>query len=372
MKKIMIITISIILILIISVLIFINLPKFGKLPSGKRLELIKKSPNFKNDQFENQSFTPDLTGDDGFFTIMYNFFFLKVKNAIPKDKLPSEKINIKKLTKSEDMFVWFGHSSYYIQLDGKSFLIDPVFSGSASPVSFTTNSFNGSDIIDVESFDDIDYLIISHDHWDHLDYQSILKLKSKVGKVITGLGTGEHFEYWGYDNNKIIEKDWYESINLEKGFDISILPGRHFSGRGILRNKALWVSFALKTPTKNIFIGGDSGYDKHFKEIGEKYGPFDLSILECGQYNKNWKFIHMMPEETALAAKELNSKYVIPVHWSKFKLALHSWTDPISRFVNESKKYEYKTLTPMIGEKLSLDSNDMINYQSKNWWEEIK
>src|SRR5690606_17606068 len=229
------------------------------------------------------------------------------------------------LNPDDNVMVWFGHSSYYLQIDGKKMLIDPVMSGSASPVSFTTRSFVGGDVYTTDDIPAIDYLFITHDHWDHLDYQTVTKLKSKVGKVITGLGTGAHLEAWGYSPSDIIEKDWNEEVVLDSGFIVTTAPARHFSGRGLKRNKSLWTSFIVKTITLKIFIVGDVGYDTYYKTIVEIHRPFDLDILECCQYNAYWKYIHMMPEETVQAALDLNAKRLFPVHWGKFSLALHDW-----------------------------------------------
>lgn len=362
--------IIIIAVLIVIVVIFINQEKFGKLPSNDRLKKIEKSKNYKDNQFQNQSFTPSFSGDDNVIKVFWDFFFQKSKFAEPKQILPSEKFTLPEL--NTDNFAWFGHSSYYLQIDEKKILIDPVFSGAASPVSFTTKSFNGADVVNVDDFDKIDYLIITHDHWDHLDYETVKALKPKVKNIITGLGTGEHLEYWGLNPKIIHEKDWYENIKFEDGFEFTALPARHFSGRGFLRNKALWISISIKSPNYNIFIGGDSGYDKHFKEIGKNYGPYDLAFLENGQYNKNWRYIHSLPEESALIGEELNAKYVVPVHWSKFSLALHSWFEPIEEFLKYSKKYSYKTITPKIGEVVRIDNNYLSNYQNSKWWDQAK
>jgi L-ascorbate metabolism protein UlaG (beta-lactamase superfamily) len=195
-----------------------------------------------------------------------------------------------------------------MQIDGKRFLVDPVLNGSASPVKFTTRSFKGSDVYTTGAIPDIDYVFITHDHWDHLDHDTITQLKPKIKKIITGLGVGEHLERWGFEKGAIIERDWNEKIVLEDGFVVNTAPARHFSGRGFKRNGSLWMSFILQTPTMKIYIGGDSGYDTHFIEIGNKFGPFDLAVLENGQYDKNWKYIHMMPEEVVQAAEDLRAK----------------------------------------------------------------
>jgi L-ascorbate metabolism protein UlaG (beta-lactamase superfamily) len=343
-------------------------PQFGKTPSGERLERMKRSPNYKNGAFENLHHTPALTEGVSYYRVFKEFFFDKSKNVQPATVLPSQKIDLRKLNPAEDLIVWFGHSSYFMQIDSKRILVDPVLSGNASPLSFTTKSFKGADVYTVDELPDIDYLFISHDHYDHLDYKTVKALKNRVKKVITGLGVGAHLEHWGYDINSIMEKDWNEEIVLEEGFKVNTTPARHFSGRGFKRNGTLWMSFVLTTPSRKIYLGGDSGYDTHFAEIGNKYGPFDLVILENGQYGKNWKYIHMMPEEVVQAAIDLKAKKLFPVHWSKFALSVHSWDEPIRRVVAESKKRNMPLLHPVIGEATRIDDS----VQHASWWERLK
>jgi len=213
----------------------------------------------------------------------------------------------------------------------------------------------------------IDYLIITHDHWDHMDYQTLLKLKPKTGKVITGLGNGSNLEYWGFDPKKIVEFDWFEQSVPDSGFIVTATPGRHFTGRTPKRNQTIWCSFVLQTPTKKIFIGGDSGYDTHFSKIGAEYGPFDLALLECGQYNKSWKYIHMMPEQTVQAAIDLKAKNLMPVHWGKFALSLHAWDEPIQRVTKEATRLAVPLIHPMIGEMVDLDQFA----STSEWWKGI-
>jgi len=352
----------------IAVRLFIRQPRFGRAPSGDRLERIRQSPNYKNGQFQNLSHTPALAEDTNFFRVLKEFFFNKSKRTRPAGPIPSQKTDLLNLPPGKDVLVWFGHSSYFMQLDGKKILVDPVLSGHASPIKFTTKSFPGSDAYSADEIPGIDYLFISHDHYDHLDYETITKLQPKIKKVITGLGVGEHLERWGYDKNSIIEKDWNEEITLDNGFKAYTVPARHFSGRGFKRNSSLWLSFVFQTPTMKIFIGGDSGYDKHFAAIGRQFGPFDLAILENGQYDKNWKYIHMMPEETVQAGKDLRAKKLLPVHWSKFALAAHAWDDPILRVTREAQRKGISLLLPMIGEAILLKEN----ISSVAWWERVK
>lgn len=341
---------------------------FGKTPTGKRLEQILQSPNYRDGKFQNLSHTPDLAEGVGYYKVTKDFFFDKDKRNQPTNIIPSVKTDLHSLPLSNNCLVWFGHSSYYMQIDGKRILVDPVLSGNASPFSFTTKSFKGSDVYGVDDFPEIDYMFISHDHYDHLDYETMLKIKPKVKKIIMGIGVGEHFESWGFDTSIVIEKDWNETILLDNGFTVHTAPARHFSGRGFKRNQSLWMSYVLQTPNMNIYIGGDSGYDNHFTTIGEQYGPFDLAILECGQYHPYWKYIHMMPEEVVQAAIDLKAKQLLPVHWAKFSLALHAWDDPIIRVTTEATYKGMPFITPMIGEPIDLHNNIVTTA----WWEQLQ
>lgn len=366
-QKIMITLFIVLLTLSISAYFFMQQAKFGKLPTGERLERIKKSPNFRDGQFQNLSKTPDLTEGATFFTVLKEFIFKENTRTKPVTEVPAVKTNLHEIPIGEETFIWFGHSSYFLQTNGIKLLVDPVFSGAASPIRMTTKSFSGSDRYTVADIPEIDYLIITHDHWDHLDYETIKELKSKVKTVICGLGVGEHFEYWGYDPSRIIEKDWNETIPLIHSTKLHTTPARHFSGRGFSRNQSLWMSFVLETPDKKIFIGGDGGYDSHFKSIGEKFGPFDLAIIECGQYDKNWKYIHLMPEEVLQAANDLKTEKLIPVHWSKFSLANHNWDEPISRLNSLNDSNSVRLCTPMIGEKMNLNAEKSFT----SWWKNV-
>ena len=364
----MIIFLSLILLGTISGLIFINQKKFGKLASGERLERIKKSPNYNNDAFHNQTFTPTFADGTSYWEVMKMFFFGKFERTTPIDKIPSIKTNLKNISHDEDIIVWFGHSSYFMQIEGKKYLIDPVFSGAASPIPFSIQAFPGSNVYSADDIPELDYLIITHDHWDHLDYETIMKLKSKVKSIICPLGVGEHFEYWGFDTKKITEEDWGAEVKLDLEVKINYTTARHFGGR-LWRNKTLWTSYVLQTSKYKIFIGGDGGYDKHFKEIGDKFGPFDIAMLESGQYNKFWRNIHLMPNEIINSAIDLITKRLFTVHNSKFKLAQHPWDEPLNSIIENNKSVNMNIVTPKIGEKVNLqDSNQQFEY----WWKNVK
>ncbi len=339
--------------------------KFGKAPSGNRLSELQKSSNYKNGKFQNLSITPELAEGYNMAGVTYNVLFNKKPRRRPVDIILSVKTDLINLPIDKDILVWFGHSSYFIQLDGKRFLVDPVFSGNASPIPRTVKSFNGTDIYTVNDIPDIDYLFISHDHYDHVDYQTLIGLKNKIKKVICGLGVGAHFEYWGYSPDNIIEKDWYSEVPLDSGFTAYVQPARHFSGRGFSRNNTLWTSYVLQSPTIKIYIGGDSGYDTHFAEIGNKYGPIDLAILDNGQYNVAWRYIHALPHEVLQAARDLKAKRLFPVHSSKFVLANHPWDEPLSKITELNKTIGIPLVTPIIGEPVNLKDSSQ---QFTQWW----
>lgn len=360
------ITLTLVSLLFLAVVVFFNLPMFGFKPQDDGEKRVHASPNFSRGEFQNLSHTPQLAEGESMVKIMYRFFFGRSPRSKPEQPLPSIKTNLKNLSPLENVVVWFGHSSYFIQADGKTILADPVFSGSASPVA-GTKAYSGADVYTADDMPPIDYLFISHDHWDHLDYKTVKALLPKVDRVITGMGTGAHLEFWGYSKDIISELDWYQSISFKDGFSFTATPGRHFSGRSLKRNQTLWISAVLQTPRFKLFLGGDSGFDTHFEEIGKRFGPFDLAILECGQYNPAWHYIHMMPEEVVTAAKQLVAKRLLPVHWAKFSLALHDWDEPIKRVTAEAARLHFPTVTPLIGQKLKLDEE----FESTRWWEAL-
>lgn len=343
--------------------------KFGKKPSGDRLALIEKSPNYKDGQFQNLSTTTELVKGYSVLGSAYDHVFKAAPRRTPTDSIPSIKTDLLSLSPDRDILVWFGHSSYFIQIDDKRILVDPVFSKNASPVPRTNKPFKGTNIYSADDMPPIDYLFISHDHFDHLDYETIIKLKPKIAKVICGLGVGSLFEYWGYEKSKIIEKDWYDQVQLDSGLTAYVTPARHFSGRVFSKNNTLWASYVLQTPTMKIFIGGDSGYDTHFKTIGNKFGPFDLAIIENGQYNPAWKFIHTLPEEVLQATKDLKAKRLFPVHSSKFAEANHSWDEPLVKITELNKAFHIPLVTPVIGEVVNLKDEQQ---QFKQWWVGVK
>lgn len=361
--KIIYIVVGVVALFTLVVYLFMQQASFGKNPSGERIERIKKSKNYRDGAFQNIHNTPNFGEGYNFWKILKMYFS---KGPTSPDKIiPSKILNFDNVDSNDFNVTWLGHSSYIIQTDGKTIVIDPVIVGNASPVSFFGKSYPISNPYKLSDLPEIDYLIITHDHYDHLDYKTIIELKDKVKHIYTSLGVGSHLEYWGVPNSMITELDWTESSNINDEIKLTACPARHFSGRGFTRNQTLWSSFVLKTKSKNVYLGGDSGYDDHFKKIGAEYGPFDLAILECGQYNPAWGYIHMLPNEVAQAAEDLGTKLLLPVHWSKFTLALHTWNDPIIQVSKFAKEKNIEITTPMIGERIILDSI----VPTEIWWE---
>ncbi len=357
------ITIFILIALFGAIAIAASHPSLGRSPRGERLERIKSSSNYKDGRFQNQSPTPQLTTKKSKFRTMFDFLFEKREGTRPEIKIPTIKNDLKSLPIDSNVVVWFGHSSYYLQIDGKRVLIDPVFYH-AAPLSFINKPFKKTNIYKPEDMPDIDYLIITHDHWDHLDYKTVKQLRGRVEKVICPLGVGEHFERWGYRPEELVELDWDESNSLTNDVKVHCLPARHFSGRTFKSNQTLWASYMLQFPSQNVFIGGDSGYDNHYNNISERFPNIDLALLENGQYNENWRYIHHLPEDLLKVIADLSPKAVIAGHNSKYALAKHAWQEPLDFVYEASTRERFNLLTPIIGEIVPLNKTN----STQKWW----
>lgn len=355
------------IVMVVSMAAISGCAKFGALPEGQRLERISQSPNYRDGEFRPLDPTPPRHGSA--LTGWIKQLFTDKERPAPTVPVPYIKTDLQALDKDTDLIIWFGHSSYYIQFKGKRFLVDPVFSDHASPLFFVNKAFEGSVIYSADDFPPIDYLLITHDHWDHLDYPTVLAFKNKVGAIITPLGAGAHFEHWGFPLEMVHELDWQDTLALTDEVTLHVLPTLHYSGRTTTRNKALWAAYALISPGKKIYLGGDSGYGTHFKAAGEAYQSFDLAILDSGQYNENWRWVHMMPEDTALAAVDLNAKAIIPVHTGKFSMAYHTWDDSYYRMVKASEGAPYALIMPIPGEVVLLDN---LQQYVSGWWENLE
>ena len=346
---------------------FINLaPQFGSNPTKIQKQNYVKFHNFEDGYFKNIEEAPVMT--DEFST--WDFFKKDLDRQPTKDLIP-EKFKysyFQDINNTQFHISWLGHSAFIINIAGKIIMLDPMLGSHASPIPIPNlKRYNSTIPINLDSLETIDFVIISHDHYDHLDYSTIKEIKNKVHFFLVPLGVDSHLKNWGIKEQKIISLNWDQNFE-SSGIEFVCLPARHFSGRGPLNaNSTLWSSWAIKSPIVKIYFSGDSGYGKHIKKIGVEHGPFDLSLIDCGQYNKAWKYSHMFPKEAVSAAMELNSNYFMPIHWGAFTLALHPWDEPVKESLRISEIMELKCITPKIG---SILSKETLNKKTLDWWEE--
>lgn len=350
----------------LTTVLFIKVsPQFGAPAKAKQTNRVLNSPNFKDGKFHNLSDTAMMTGFK--FESIYGWIF--DGNKVPSNPLPVIKIDTAGQISESDSITkvtWLGHSAVLLEIGGQKILLDLMLGDVVGPHKWLgTKRFDTNHSINIDDLPNVDAVLISHDHYDHLEYSTIVKLKSKSVKFCVPLGVGAHLIEWGVEENNIIEFDWWESIDLN-GLTIVSTPARHFSGRGIIdRNTTLWGSWVIKSETASVYFSGDTGYGKHFKEIGEAYGPFDLTMLDCGQYNDQWAYVHMFPEEAVQANLDLKGKRVMPIHWGAFKLSLHPWNDPALRIRKRADELEVAVTIPQIGEPVILGKP----HQNQPWME---
>ncbi|MFY0687122.1 MAG: MBL fold metallo-hydrolase [Cyclobacteriaceae bacterium] len=359
--------IGLILLFAIGVIIFINTsPQFGGSPNAESQSIIDQSPNYENGVFQNLI---ETKMDMSFSSMMGTMGeYLSGKNQkSPPQPLPVAFDQTQEEIDTAVYVTWFGHSAVLLEIEDKKILLDPMLGDAAAPVSFMTKRFNYTSPIKLSSITDIDAVLISHDHYDHLDYPTISALKDKVGHFYTPLAVGAHLESWGVDANRITELDWWQSGQFGD-LTFTCTPSRHFSGRGVTdRNSTQWGSWVIEGKKSKIYFSGDSGYGPHFKEIGDRFGPFDFVMMECGQYHKNWAAIHMMPEETVQAGRDVKTEKLMPIHWGAFNLSLHSWTDPVVRAQKAAESTDVQFVTPIIGDRFNIYGA----LPQTKWWEAI-
>ena len=328
---------------------------------------MNKSKQFNNDKFNNYKPSPDW----GFFKmlpIMWDFLVTN-NDRKPDIELPIKKVEFNQITSAESdelKITWIGHSSQIINIDGKIILTDPVFENRTAFMG--PSRYNGDVPLNIDEFPEIDLVLITHNHYDHLNSYTIEKIHPKVKQFIVPLLVGAELEKMGVPREKIIELDWWEETSPFEDFLIAFTPTQHFSGRGLFdRDETLWGSYVIQGPHHKTYFSGDSGYFKGFKEIGDKYGPFDYTFLECGAYNEKWRFVHMMPEETVQAHLDLKGKILQPIHWGTFNLALHAWYDPMQRVAKAADSLGVQLSTPIVGETITVDEN----LATERWWENL-
>ncbi|MBT8196021.1 MAG: MBL fold metallo-hydrolase [Bacteroidia bacterium] len=362
---------SIIVILLLSGFWFITFSEqFGGTASEMRAKEYKSSPQYVNGKFQNSgAFNMEM--DCHSIKKMMREMFNPHPNLSPSQNISVIKIDSMELATFPDTLTrvtWFGHSTILLEIDGKRILFDPVFGQYASPHPWLGRQrYNEEMPINIESLPFIDAVIISHDHYDHLDYESIAKLKSITKQFYVPLAVGNHLASWGISWDNIHEMDWWDENTLDE-LQIICAPSKHMSGRGMNDQFAtLWGSWIIKGSEHSVYFSGDGGYGDRFNKIGEKYGPFDIGLLECGQYNELWADVHMTPEETVQAGRDIGAELILPIHWGSFSLATHSWTDPIDRVTANANEMGVPISTPQIGESIILGNAD---FAKTEWWKQ--
>jgi L-ascorbate metabolism protein UlaG (beta-lactamase superfamily) len=359
--------IFLLVVICVVILLFINIhPVFGGRANKEQKEFYNKFDNYTNGKFVNQVPTKmNMSASDIFSMIKDSIS--GGKDRYPSDQIPVSVIDWNKIKSKEDSLTWFGHSAFLLSIDNKKILVDPMLGSVASPVSFAGSKRYSEDMLYIiDEMPPIDAVFITHDHYDHLDYPSILKLKSKVSHFFVPHGVSAHLIRWGIAKEKITELNWWDETEY-KGLTVVLTPSKHFSGRGIFnRDKNLWGGWVIIGKRTRFYTSGDGGYDAHFKEIGKKYGPFDITLIEGGQYDKRWSWVHMTPEEAVQAHLDVNGKNMMLIHWGAFTLAYHGWTEPVERLLIEAKKAEVNQIAPKVGETVTLIRE--LSIPTSLWW----
>jgi len=348
----------------------LKLPVFGGHPTAEDRLRFASSVAFNESEgvFENRR--PELINQMRENSLSFELlqeWFTERQAAKPEEELPQQAPDLPTFLEAADhtKLIWFGHSTFLLNIAGTIVLVDPVFSDTVAPVSFTAKRFQPP-VLALNELPKIDVVLISHDHYDHLDQKSIEHFRDAQTLFIAPLGVGTHLTRWGIKADHIIEKDWWETQELN-GIEFTAAPSQHFSGRdGINNDETLWASWVIVSAQSRLYYSGDSGYDNHFKEIGEKYGPFDLSIMENGQYDKAWSSVHMFPAETLQAHLDVKAQFLMPVHWGMFELAFHTWYEPVEALSQVAKNENVTLITPVFGQIIVLDSL----LKTDHWWKE--
>lgn len=321
------------------------------------------SPHYFDGKFNNLEPADVETGS--FLGVLMDYM-VGNSDRSPGETVPTQPYEKATVPELEVRLTWFGHSTILLETHDTAILFDPVFgTDNLNPLVFGPAPFDYEHTYKLSQLPEIDYVLISHDHYDHLDMKTVKSLSDSI--FLVPLGVDEHLSVWGIPSNQIMSFDWYDEVNMKEGFQVALTPSQHFSGRGLDRDNSLWGSWAVEIENHSIYFSGDSGYSKEFLEINDRYGPFDIAICEAGQYNEAWDEIHMYPEQSVQAAIDLNATTMLPIHNTKYILALHEWDDPLERVYQEGKQTGQHVSTPMIGESFVLGEP----MEDNPWWRDV-
>jgi L-ascorbate metabolism protein UlaG (beta-lactamase superfamily) len=325
------------------------------------------SPQYRGGKFRNPV-RMHKAGFLGTLRIVYRMLFEKPRDTAPSRPVPVHAITREQLLLAPNNSVFrLGHSTMLLKLDGQFWLTDPVFSERASPFQWLGPRRFHQPPISIADLPPIKGVILSHDHYDHLDHAAVLALAAKTEHFLAPLGVGDTLVKWGVPAAKVQQLDWWQSTAVD-GVRLTATPAQHFSGRGLTdSNQTLWASWVIQAGGQRIFFSGDTGYFKGFKEIGDKYGPFDLTMVETGAYDPQWPDIHMQPEETMQAHIDLRGKLLMPIHNGTFDLALHAWNEPFDRISALADARGQTLATPEIGQQLNLRHVPATG----KWWQQL-
>jgi L-ascorbate metabolism protein UlaG (beta-lactamase superfamily) len=335
---------------------------FGGRAEGARRERMEHSPQWQDGHFENPQ---PLFNDFGrSISAMFNASPVASPTQLPLATAPVDPRLWETPPATGLRVTWFGHSSALIEVDGARVLTDPIWSDRASPLTWAGPSRWYAPPVALEALPKIDAVVISHDHYDHLDHRTVVAMKDWDTTFIVPLGVGAHLESWGVPTARIVELDWWERTQVH-GLDIVCTPSRHASGRtGIDKDATLWAGFALLGPKHRAYYSGDTGLFPAMKDIGARLGPFDVTLIEVGQYHSAWPDWHIGPEQAVLAHQQLRGRVLLPVHWGLFSLAPHGWTEPMERVLAAAAKSGQRVLVPKPGESVEPEASPAL----APWW----
>ena len=335
----------------------------------EREKRMQNSKQYQDGKFKNPIDVPLMAPGSTWKYIKKSFFTKRIDPKPTGDipLKPVQKSDWVKINSDNAMFAWLGHSSILIALDGLTVLVDPVLENRASPFAWIGPKRFHPSPVSVQNLPPVDVVLITHDHYDHLEAPTIKYLSDKAGMFLMPLGIGKLLEKWGVKSEKIVELDWWEEHQMGP-LVITATPALHYARRGMFDgDKRLWCSWSIHGRTEKIFVSGDSGYFDEFKHVGEKLGPFNLTFLKVGSYDEMWKQIHMTPEEAITQHMDLRGDIMVPLHWATFDLALHPWYEPIERALTAASDSNIRVTIPTIGEQV--DIKNLPEFVA--WWRHV-